>query len=207
MTRLPHSPLRRDLNVISDWIPTHSKVLDLGCGRGELLQHLKQHKHCQVLGVDIDDANIAHCIELGVPILQQNLESGLQLFAAKHFDVAVLSQTLQSVQKTAEMLQEMARVAHSGIISFPNFGYWKHAFSLLRGRMPVTKQIPYQWYDTPNVHLCTLQDFEDLARANGLRLCDQATFSNHNGILHPVKHLAQWRATLAVYRFQSPRNA
>ncbi|WP_397475127.1 methionine biosynthesis protein MetW [Pusillimonas sp.] len=192
--------LRPDLARIADWIAQGSRVLDLGCGDGTLLAHLRDHKSVDGAGVEFNDARVIKAVRRGVRVIQQNLEEGLALFDDQQFDSVVLSQTLQSMHHTEHILKEMARVAHYGIVSFPNFGYWPHGFSILRGRMPVTGEMPYQWYDTPNIHLCTLKDFESLAQKLDLRITHLATF-NH---AKEVKFLAGWRSTLAVYRFESP---
>lgn len=192
--------LRPDLARIADWIDDGSRVLDLGCGDGTLLAYLRVHKNVDGAGVEFNDARVISAIRKGVRVIQQNLEEGLALFDDQQFDSVVLSQTLQSMHHTEHILTEMARVARFGIVSFPNFGYWPHGFSILRGRMPVTGEMPYQWYDTPNIHLCTLKDFESLAQKLDLRITHLATFNRGK----EVKFLAGWRSTLAVYRFESP---
>lgn len=192
--------LRPDLARIAEWIPDGSRVLDLGCGDGTLLAHLRDRQGASTVGVEIDDARVIACVQRGVNVIQQNLEDGLALFEDGHFDTVVLSQTLQAVHRTEPILREMARVAREGIVSFPNFGHWTHNLSLLRGRMPVTGQMPYQWYDTPNIHLCTLKDFEDLAAKLKLRIVARATFAGDR----EIGAFADWRSTLAVYRFASP---
>jgi len=194
--------LRPDLQRIASWIDPGSRVLDLGCGDGTLLAHLaRTHNGSGAgVGVEIDAERVVRCIERGVNVIQQNLEDGLALFDDQQFDTVVLSQTLQSMRHTEHILREMARVARQGIVSVPNFGYWPHGWSILRGRMPVGDHLPYQWYDTPNIHLCTLQDFERLAADLHLPILDRATFNRGR----EVKALPQWRATLGVYRFASP---
>jgi methionine biosynthesis protein MetW len=189
--------LRPDLQIITDWIPAGSRVLDLGCGDGRLLAHLIQHKGCSGYGIEIDDANVLACAKQGVNIIQQDLEGGLELFNDASFDVVVLSQTLQAMHHTEKILREMARVARAGIVSFPNFGHWSHVWSILLGKMPVSKQMPYQWYDTPNIHLCTLKDFELLIAKLGMTISRQAVFNQHR----QVKLFPQWLGTLAVYQF------
>lgn len=191
--------VRADLKRIAGWVEPGSRVLDLGCGDGTLLAHLQTNKQCVCAGVELSDQQVIACVRRGVRVIQQNLEDGLALFDDHQFDTVVLSRTLQSMHNTERILKEMARVAHYGVVSFPNFGYWPHGWSILRGRMPVTGEMPYAWYNTPNIHLCTLRDFEDLARKLGLRITDVATFREDK----EVKLLPGWRSTLAVYRFES----
>lgn len=191
--------VRADLKRIASWIDPGSRVLDLGCGDGTLLAHLQNKKQCVGAGVELSDQQVIACVRRGVRVIQQNLEEGLALFDDKQFHTVVLSRTLQSMHNTERILQEMSRVAKYGIVSFPNFGYWPHGWSILRGRMPVTGEMPYEWYNTPNIHLCTLRDFEALARKLGLRITDMATFKEDK----EVKLLPGWRSTLAVYRFES----
>jgi methionine biosynthesis protein MetW len=188
--------LRPDLARIASWIAPGSRVLDLGCGDGALLAWLRDERQVQGTGVEISDGCVIACVRRGVEVIQQNLEDGLALFDDGQFDTVVLSQTLQSMHHTEHILREMMRVGRHGVVSFPNFGYWTHGLSILRGRMPVTGQMPYEWYNTPNIHLCTLQDFERLAHKLGMRIVERATF---NGA-REVRVLPGWRSTLAVYR-------
>jgi methionine biosynthesis protein MetW len=191
--------LRTDLQLIANWIAPRSAVLDLGCGDGALLAHLRDAKGCRGYGIEIADDNVLAATRLRVNVLQADLESGLRMFADDRFDTVVLSQTLQAMHRSEDILREMARVAREGVVSFPNFGHWRHAVSLLAGRMPVTPEIPYQWYDTPNIHLCTLKDFEILAAKCGLRVTDRVVLEGGE----PVRWLPSLRATLALYRFQT----
>jgi methionine biosynthesis protein MetW len=191
--------LRSDLQLIASWIAPASHVLDLGCGDGALLAHLRDAKGCRGYGVDIADDNVLASVRKRVNVIQADLESGLRMFDDNQFDTVVLSQTLQAMRHAEEILREMARVGRQGIVSFPNFGHWRHVVSLLAGRMPVTPQIPYQWYDTPNIHLCTLKDFEILAAKVGLRITDRTVLADGA----PVAVLPSLRATLAVYRFET----
>jgi methionine biosynthesis protein MetW len=191
--------LRPDLELIAGWIAPGSEVLDLGCGDGTLLAHLRDAKRCRGYGVEIADDNVLAATRKRVNVIQADLESGLKMFGDDRFDTVVLSQTLQAMRHTEDILREMARVGRQGIVSFPNFGHWRHVLSLAAGRMPVTPQIPYQWYDTPNVHLCTLRDFEILAAKLGLRVTERVVLANGK----PVRFAPSLRATLAVYRFES----
>lgn len=203
MTNIAHNPsthpLRLDLARIAGWITPGSRVLDLGCGDGALLAYLRDEKQVVGAGVELDDAHVVASVRRGVQVIQQNLEEGLALFDDQHFDTVILSKTLQSMHHTEHILQEMARVARFGIVSFPNFGYWPHIWSIMHGRMPVTGEMPYQWYNTPNIHLCTLADFQRLAASLHLRITDKATFNTRK----EINYFPGWRSTLAVYRFKS----
>lgn len=192
--------LRADLARIAGWIEPATRVLDLGCGDGTLLASLRDDKNVVGAGVELDDEHVIESVRRGVQVIQQNLEEGLALFDDQQFDTVVLSRTLQSMHHTEHILREMGRVARFGVVSFPNFGHWTHGWSILRGRMPVTGEMPYQWFDTPNIHLCTLKDFQDLAGALELRITHLAAFSAGK----EIKFLPGWRSTLAVYRFESP---
>ena len=192
--------LRPDFRAIARWIEPSSTVLDLGCGDGSLLRVLQDELDVQAYGIEIRDEGVLACAQKGVHVIQQNLEGGLALFEDKSFDTVILSQTLQTIHNTAQVLRDTLRVGRECIVSFPNFGYWPHGWSILSGRMPVTGEMPYQWFDTPNIHLCTLKDFEDLAEALRLRITHLATFNGNK----EVKLLPSWRSTLAVYRFETP---
>ncbi|NEN75284.1 methionine biosynthesis protein MetW [Pelistega sp. NLN82] len=191
--------MRPDLQRIASWIESGSRVLDLGCGMGTLLKHLKEEKQVDGIGVEIDNERVIACITKGVNVIQQNLEDGLALFDDQQFDVVVLSQTLQAMLNTEHILKEMARVAKRGVVSFPNFGHWTHWWSIFKGTMPVTGQMPYEWYNTPNIHLCTLKDFESLAQKLGLKVLERSTFNEGK----EISILPGWRSTLALYHFQS----
>lgn len=191
--------MRVDLQKIATWIEPGMRVLDLGCGTGTLLQHLQTQKKVDGVGVEIDNECVIACVTKGVNVIQQNLEDGLALFADKQFDVVVLSQTLQAMLNTEHILSEMARVAKRGIVSFPNFGHWTHWWSIFNGRMPVTGQMPYEWYNTPNIHLCTLNDFEALANRLGLSILERCTFKGNE----EISFMPSWRSSLALYHFQT----
>lgn len=190
--------LRRDLALIADWIAPGARVLDLACGDGSLMAHLQQAKGCKGYGVEINDAQLLACMRRGVDVIQQDIESGLGMFHALAFDVVVLSMAIQVTRETERVLREMSQVGREGIVSFPNFGHWYHAWSILRGRMPVSREMPYAWYDTPNLHLATVRDFEDFLDYLGLEITARA-FLVHG---EPVRVLPGLRATQAIYRFR-----
>jgi methionine biosynthesis protein MetW len=194
----PMPTLRDDLRQIAAWISDGARVLDLGCGDGALMAYLRDSRAAHVYGVEIADDSILQCVRRGLSVIQADLESGLRMFPDRMFDIVVLSQTLQAMRQTEAVLHEMTRVGRQGIVSFPNFGHWRHLMSLLGGRMPVSPQMPYQWYDTPNVHLCTPRDFEILAARLGLVITGRALLTNGR----PVGVLPNLRSKLAVYRFE-----
>ncbi len=188
--------MRSDFAAIAKWIKPGSQVLDVGCGDGTLLNYLKESKSAHVYGVELADDKVLACAQKGLNIVQQNLEGGLALFEDNSFDTVILSQTLQTIHQTARILSEIARVGNECIVSFPNFGHWSHRASVALGRMPVSKSLPYQWYDTPNVRVLTIADFEALAPAVGLQLLDRVVL--HDG--HAVQFLPNLRGSLAIYR-------
>ncbi len=189
---------RRDLEVIADLVPAGSRVLDLGCGNGELLAHLQRHKGCSGYGIEFDDANLRACVQRGVNAIQLNLEDGLALFDDSSFDVVLQLDTLQHLRRTEHMLRETARVGRIGIVSFPNFAHWANRLHVLAGRMPVTRALPYQWYDTPNIRVGTFADFEVLARKTGLAVTD--SFGLQAGAV--VRRWPNLRASMAVFKFE-----
>ena len=188
------------LDAISALVPSGSRVLDLGCGDGALLAHLQQHKGCTGYGVELDDANVHACVARGVNVLQFNLDQGLLgLFQNQSFDVVLQIDTLQHLRNAEVMLRETARVGKTGIVAFPNFAHWPNRWSIARGRMPVTKRLPYQWYDTPNIRVGTYADFEVLARSCGLRVED--SFGLHEG--QEVRTLPNLMASTAVFKLSN----
>ena len=188
--------MRSDFSAIAQWIEPNSQVLDVGCGDGSLLEYLKTHKNAHVYGVELADDKVLACAQKGLNVVQQNLEGGLALFEDSSFDTVILSQTLQTIHQTARILSEIARVGKECIVSFPNFGHWSHRAAVISGRMPVSKTLPYQWYDTPNVRVLTIADFEALAPAVGLELLDRVVL--HDGEI--VQFLPNLRGSLAIYR-------
>jgi len=189
---------RPDFAAIAAWIPEGSSVLDLGCGDGSLLRYLKDTRNIRGYGVEISDSNIEACILNGVNVIQSDLETGLSGFENNSFDYVILSQTLQATRHTEPLMQEMLRVGREGIVSFPNFGYWKNRVNVLRGNMPVSEDLPYQWYDTPNVHLCTLHDFESFCFQFKMQILDRRVMTGDNN----VSLLPNLLGSMAVYRFR-----
>ena len=189
---------RPDFAAIAAWIPQGASVLDLGCGDGSLLQYLKSERDVRGYGVEISDAGIVACIQNGVNVIQNDLDSGLADFESNSFDYVILSQTLQATRHTEPLIQEMLRVGHEGIVSFPNFGYWKNRLDVLLGNMPVSKDLPYQWYDTPNVHLCTFHDFEDLCATLKVQILERRVMTGES----EIQVLPNLFGSMAAYRFQ-----
>jgi methionine biosynthesis protein MetW len=176
------------LALLAGLVPQGARVLDLGCGDGELLAYLRDHKQCTGYGIEIDDAAVHACAQRGVDVIQLNLDEGLKLFDDNSFDVVLQIDTLQHLRNAEVMLRETVRVGKTGIISFPNFAHWQNRLSVLLGRMPVTKRLPYQWYDTPNIRVATFQDFADLAAKNNLQIEDQFGIQD--------ERIVRWQANL-----------
>lgn len=187
--------------VIARLVPEGSRVLDLGCGDGALLDLLQRERGCSGYGVEIADGNVLQCIRHGVDVIQLNLDEGLAMFDDASFDVVLQIDTLQHLRNAEVMLRETARVGRIGIVAFPNFAHWPNRISILRGRMPVTRRLPYQWYDTPNIRVGTFKDFEVLARKNHLRMLD--AFGLQRGA--EVRWLPNARAATAVFKFERER--
>ncbi len=160
------------IESIARLVPLGARVLDLGCGDGALLDHLQKQRQCTGYGIEIDDANVLACVRRGVNVIQLNLDEGLKLFEDQSFDVVLQIDTLQHLRNAEVMLRETVRVGRSGIVAFPNFAHWPNRLSVLRGRMPVTRRLPYQWYDTPNIRVGTFRDFATLAARNDLKVLD-----------------------------------
>lgn len=190
--------IRPDFAAIAACIPQGASVLDLGCGDGSLLRYLKDTRKVRGYGVEIDDINIVASIQNGVNVIQSDLESGLSGFESDAFDFVILSQTLQATRHTEPLIQEMLRVGREGIVSFPNFGHWQNRLNVLLGNMPVSRNLPYQWYDTPNVHLCTLDDFETFCASKRVHILERRVMTG-DGEVHLLPNLF---GSTAVYRFK-----
>ena len=185
------------IDAIAQLVPQGARVLDLGCGSGELLAHLQQHRGCTGYGVELDDAGVLACVQRGVDVIQLNLDQGLALFADASFDVVLQIDTLQHLHNAETMLRETVRVGRMGIVAFPNFAHWPNRLSVLRGRMPVNARLPYEWYNTPNIRVGTYADFGVLAARNGLRVLDRFGLDDEG---HVVRSLPNLRASTAVYQ-------
>ena len=186
------------IESIARLVPQGSRVLDLGCGEGEMLSFLMERRGCSGYGVEIADANVQACVRRGVNVIQLNLDEGLQLFEDQSFDVVLQIDTLQHLRNAEVMLRETARVGKLGIVAFPNFAHWPNRLSVLRGRMPVTRRLPYQWYDTPNIRVGTFRDFAALAAKNQLQVLD--AFGLQEG--REVRLWPNARAGTAVFKLQ-----
>ena len=184
------------LHSIARLVPHGSRVLDLGCGDGQLLAYLRDQKQCSGYGVEIDDHKVHACLQRGIQVLQLNLEEGLAIFEDNSFDIVLQIDTLQHLRNAETMLRETARVGRSAVVAFPNFAHWPNRLSVLQGRMPVTKRLPFQWYDTPNIRVGTFADFEILAQRMGLAVID--SFGLHLG--QEIRLLPNLRSSTAVFK-------
>jgi methionine biosynthesis protein MetW len=192
------SATRPDFAAIAAWIPEGASVLDLGCGDGSLLRFLKDTRKVRGYGVEISDENIVACIRNGMNVIQGDFDAGLSGFETQSFDFVILSQTLQATRHTEALVSEMLRVGREGIVSFPNFGHWKNRLQILTGNMPVSEELPYQWYDTPNVHLCTLHDFEAFCARHQVQILDRRVMTRGN----EVSLFPNLLGVMAAYRFK-----
>jgi len=197
----PSNISRPDFAAIAEWIRPGAKVLDLGCGDGSLLRYLGERRNVFGYGVEIDDKNVLGCFKNGINVIQNDLESGLSSFESASFDYVILSQTLQAMRHIEIIIEEMLRVGKEVIVSFPNFGYWKNRMQVISGRMPVSEILPYHWFDTPNIHLCTLGDFEMLCRQYNAHILERIVMNGDQ----QVKALPNLMGVLAFYRFERQR--
>lgn len=193
--------MRFDLAILQEWITPNSRVLDLGCGRGQLLAALKTSKQVIGYGIEIDHDNIEHCIAAGVNVIEQNVDLGLENFPDRSFDTVVMSQTLQAVRYPERALTEMLRIGRECIVSFPNFGHWRcRHYLTLKGEMPVSELMPYTWYDTPNIHFCTINDFEALCRKLGIKILNRRYVQNGSDNHRLATLWPNMLAETAIYR-------
>jgi methionine biosynthesis protein MetW len=194
--------LRPEHRIIADWITAGSRILDLGCGDGTLLAHLRDNRQVSGYGLEIDQAKIVQAIAKDVNVIQTDLNAGLTEFESNSFDYVVMSQTLQAVNYPDRLLEEMLRVGREGIITFPNFGHWSCRLQLLMGHMPVTPSLPNTWYNTPNIHLCTLRDFEALCADKAFHILERTVVDRAHRTSLPMRLLPNLMGEVALYRFQ-----
>jgi len=190
---------RPDFAAIAEWVRADSRVLDLGCGDGTLLKYLQQQRKVSAYGVEIDDDSVVACVRNRVNVVQSDLERGLSDFEDHSFDYVILSQTLQTMRNTERIMREMLRVGLEGIVTFPNFGYWRNRLQVTRGHMPVSDNLPYQWFNTPNLHLCTIADFERFCRERRIRIVERKVLTRGKA----VEWWPNLLGALAVYHFGS----
>ncbi|MBL1432109.1 MAG: methionine biosynthesis protein MetW [Gammaproteobacteria bacterium] len=195
--------LRPDLEIISDWINANSRVLDLGCGDGTLLAHLIEHRHVSGYGLEIQDDNITKCLDKGLNVLQINLDEGLADFNNNAFDYVVMTQTLQAVSYPDKLLEEMLRVGREVIVTFPNFGHWRSRMNIaLQGRMPLSDSLPHAWYNTPNIRLCTLHDFEALCAEKSILITERTVVNHAHRTTIGMRWLPNFFGEIALYRLR-----
>ena len=194
--------LRAEQALIAEWITAGSRVLDLGCGDGQLLAALAHHKGVTGYGIEIDPDNIVSCIERGVNVIHSDLDAGLSEFDAESFDFVIMTQTLQATRFPHELIDEMLRIGRESIVTFPNMGHWKCRAQFLLGRMPVTRHLPNTWYDTPNIHMCTLSDFEDLCADKHLEILERAAVDSQHRAVPGMSLWPNLLAEIAVYRIR-----
>lgn len=193
---------RNDLDIIIDWIKPNSRVLDLGCGDGSLLKLLQEEKQTTGYGIELNPESIPKCIENGVNVIQTNLDKGLTHFDSNSFDYVILSLTLQAVHKPDKLINEMLRIGKQGIVTFPNFGHWNARFQIgVLGKMPVSKCLPNRWYNTPNIHLCTLQDFEALCKQQDIKILQSRAVNHAHKTSLGLKLFPNLLGEIALYRF------
>ena len=190
---------RQDFAIIAGWVGFGSKVLDLGCGDGSLLTYLRDSLEVKGYGVEKDDANWLACQQNKINVIQMDLEDGLSGFEDQSFDTVILSQTLQAMHHTEEIVQEMLRVGREVIVTFPNFGYWRNRLQITAGNMPVSKILPYEWYNTPNVHLCTINDFDEFCKKYKISILERSVITDDKA----VTFMPNLLGNLAMYRLKA----
>lgn len=197
--------MRADLRIIAELVNPGARVLDLGCGTGDLLAHLQEHKRVNGYGLEIDPDNITTCLAKGVNVLEQDLDQGLANFPDDSFDIVVMTETLQSVRAPDALLDEMLRIGAECVVTFPNFGHWRCRAQLaLNGRMPVARHLPHHWYDTPNIHLCTFDDFEKLCQHKRLVIIERFVVDANHGNRPLINRFPNFFGTYAFYRLGRP---
>jgi len=191
---------RPEHRLIAGWIEPGKRVLDLGCGDGQFLAELQRTKDVTGYGIEIDADNIVACIERGVNVIQANLDEGLGEFDAESFDYVVMTQTVQTMRFPHQLIDDMLRIGREGIVTFPNMGHWKCRLQFALGRMPVTRHLPHTWYDTPNIHMCTITDFEDLCASRGIEILERAIVDSQHRTVIGMQLLPNLLAEIAIYR-------
>ena len=190
---------RYDFPIIENWTHQNSKVLDLGCGDGSLLNYLKEKKDIKGFGIEKNKDNWLLSLKNNIDVIQMDLEAGLAGFETNSFDLVILSRTIQSMNHIEEIIHEMMRVGKEVIITFPNFGYWKNRFQIMQGNMPVSDELPYKWFETPNIHLCTIQDFDNLCRENKIKVEQRLILTDKKS----VNFYPNFFGALALYKLVS----
>jgi methionine biosynthesis protein MetW len=196
--------IRPDWHIVEQWITPKSRVLDLGCGDGALLSHLIERRQVSAVGLELDDDKVASGIERGLNIIQEDLDSGISdWFAPMSFDFVIVSQTIQAMRHPERLLADMLTIAREGIVTFPNMGYWRNRVQLgLLGHMPINRALPNPWYNTPNIHLCTLSDFESLCQELGIQILDRAVVDSAHRESTLLRAFPNWFGEHAIYRIQ-----
>ena len=196
----PVTGLRPDLALIARWIEPGARVLDLGCGDGQLLEYLARERGVRGYGLEIDADNVAACVRRGVNVIQADLDDGLRDFEANSFDHVLLTQTLQALQRPDDVIEDILRVGRSAIVTFPNFGHWRVRQALMAGHMPVTKSLPSAWYDTTNIHLCTVADFDSLCRERGWQVRERRLLNRSHRSGASIRLAPNLFAEIAIYQ-------